>query len=420
MTTIRPLTSADADALLDLTDYAFIADPGRPWRESLLEQVDFNNTFGAFRDGEQVGGYLFYDLTVAEPGPLGTVCAQPLPGLSWVSVHPDHRRRGVLSAMIRHHLADLRERGAAWSGLTASDPRIYGRFGYAVATLAVRYRVRQGARLQAPEPVARAADDVSVRTLFAIDDDAIAARLRAITLEGAATALGVLTWPEGKERGSLRDVPDSRRDLEPLHALVATRGGRDVGAVVYRRTSDWPAQPPNGRLEVQRMIALDAGAALALGRRLVAEELIEQVVLPDRGLDDPLLWWAGGPRAAEPTVSDGLWLRPVDVGAALSRRGYAAPCDVTLQIADPTCPWNERRWRLVVGDDGVGRCEPVEGNGTADVEAPVQALGAVHLGLRGWAALAAAGEVVEHRARALAELGRAFATSVTPVGGLEF
>ena len=155
MTTIRPLTSADADALLDLTDYAFIADPGRPWRESLLEQVDFNNTFGAFRDGEQVGGYLFYDLMRAEPGPLGTVCAQPLPGLSWVSVHPDHRRRGVLSAMIRHHLADLRERGAAWSGLTASDPRIYGRFGYAVATLAVRYRVRQGARLDVPEAVAR-------------------------------------------------------------------------------------------------------------------------------------------------------------------------------------------------------------------------------------------------------------------------
>ena len=79
----------------------------------------------------------------------------------------------------------------------------------------------------------------------------------------------------------------SRRDLEPLHALVATRGGRDVGAVVYRRTSDWPAQPPNGRLEVQRMIALDAGAALALGRRLVAEELIEQVVLPDRGARRP-------------------------------------------------------------------------------------------------------------------------------------
>ena len=99
-----------------------------------------------------------------------------------------------------------------------------------------------------------------------------------------------------------------------------------------------------------------------------------------RGADDPMIWWAGGPRTVRTTTNDGLWLRLVDVGAALSQRGYAAAVDVVLDVADPVCPWNQRRWRLRVGADGVGTCVPTED--APDLRLPVQALAAAYLGTR--------------------------------------
>ena len=53
----------------------------------------------------------------------------PMAGLTWVGVHPDHRRRGVLTAMMRHHIEQTRREGVAISGLHASEPVIYGRYG---------------------------------------------------------------------------------------------------------------------------------------------------------------------------------------------------------------------------------------------------------------------------------------------------
>ena len=89
-------------------------------------------------------------MAVTAPGPLGSLMRVPMPGLSWVSVHPDHRRRGVLRAMVTHHLADLRDQGAALSGLHAAEVAIYGRFGYAAASAEVELTLARGTAFAAP------------------------------------------------------------------------------------------------------------------------------------------------------------------------------------------------------------------------------------------------------------------------------
>ena len=61
------------------------------------------------------------------PVPGGRVRAA---GLTWVGVHPQWRRRGLLSAMIGTHFAHCQQWGEPVSLLTASEPAIYGRFGY--------------------------------------------------------------------------------------------------------------------------------------------------------------------------------------------------------------------------------------------------------------------------------------------------
>lgn len=423
---IRALTPADGEALRELDDYVFVADPDRAGGRRAVEQVDFTQAFGSHADdGRLVGDYVWFDLRVASPGTSGTCVARPVAGLSWVGVHPDHRRRGLLRSLIRHHLETLHERGATWSGLHASETGIYGRFGYAVASLDVEYTLSKGTTLAAPAATATAADDVAVHTLLRLDDDDLAARLAAVDDACAAAWPGTVTLSGAKARARLRDHPEDRRGREPMRALIATRDGADVGYALYSRTSDWNHGRPEGAVSVAHLQASDTATLLALGRRLVDMDLMSRVTLVGRGLDDPLLWWAGGPRGVDLDANDGLWLRPVDVGAALSERGYAAGCDVVLDVTDDTCPWNARRWRLRVGPDGVGACTPADTDpvDVPVVAVPVQAFGASHLGLRSFGALAAAGDVrvsAGDAAPALAHLDAAFACSSAPLGGVAF
>ncbi|GAB96670.1 GNAT superfamily N-acetyltransferase [Kineosphaera limosa] len=415
---IETLTPDDGPWLADTLDYAFVADPTRPARAHLLEQVDWRRAFGATRDGQRAGCFLLLDLQLAVPGPLGTVRSHHLDGVSWVVVSPDHRRQGVLGAMMRHHLEQARERGVAWSGLHASETGIYGRFGYAVAALDVRYRIPTGITLAAPPAVQALAEDVEVCTLYDLDRDDVAARLRSVSRGCADAVLGTITWPEAKERSVLRDSPEGRRGKEPLRALIATRDGVGVGFARYTRALTWANEQPDGELSVC-LVAADPGALLALARRLLAEDLMRTVDIGERGLDDPLLWWAGGPRAVQARVLDGLWLRPVDIGPALGSRGYSAPCDLVLDVADDTCPWNTGTWRLRVGADGHGHCERAA-DASPDARVAVQALGATYLGLRGWGALAASGDVEELTPGTLNALTAAFAAGSAPLGGLMF
>ena len=72
-------------------------------------------------------------------------------------------------------------------------------------------------------------------------------------------------------------------------------------------------------------------------------------------------------------VGDGLWVRLVDVGAALSARSYDDDGEVVIDVVDAFCPWNQGRWKL-----SGGRCEPTEDE--ADLRCDVSALGSVYLG----------------------------------------
>jgi predicted acetyltransferase len=93
-----------------------------------------------------------------------------------------------------------------------------------------------------------------------------------------------------------------------------------------------------------------------------------------------------------------LWVRLVDVGAALEARAYAAPLDVVLDVADRFCPWNAGRWRLEADETGA-RCART--SAPADLALDVADLGAAYLGGPSLEALAAIGRGRELRPGAL-------------------
>ena len=301
--------------------------------------------------------------------------------------------------------------------LLNADGTIYGRFGYGAASLDVTLTLGRGTELAADDALDAAAQEVTTHMVPAGTPEAMAAIQRAHLLAAEHT-LGAVTRTEAMARVWFRDFPVARGSKEPLQVLLATRGDNLHGYALVRRSSQWEHNVPQGEVTVREIGATDPAALLALARRVVDFDLTGKVTLHGRGLDDPILWWAGGPRSAALRAGDSLWVRLVDVDKALTARGYAAPADVVLDVVDPVCPWNERRWRLTVGSDGVGRCLPTED--APDLRMPVAALGAAYLGSRPIAAQAAAGQVTELRPGAAAELSRAMRGDVEPVAAIGF
>lgn len=379
-------------------------------------ELDLARSFAATPTGAPpfAGIYSSFDLRLSVPGIGGAVQQVDCAGLTYVGVHPDHRRRGVLTTMLAHHLAEVHDREVAVGALHASEVGIYGRYGYAQASLHVSMTLPGGHTLDAPE----VDTEGTTSELVDLAGSGTYERARAVHLAAASQDVGHVVLTEAHMRRRFRDQPSSLRGSEPGRVLFVVRDGVDVGYALLRRTQSWGDDAvPRGVLDCWELVALDPAARLVLLRRLLSFDLIETVKVPARSLDDEMIWWSGGPRGCDLRVFDSLWVRLVDVGAALEQRGYAADADIVMEVADEHCSWNHRRWRLTVRD-GRGRCVPCDH--PADLSMPVSALGAAYLGGRPIAGLLRAGWVVEHTPGAGRALGRALATELTPGGAAMF
>ena len=415
---IVPLTASDNTRLLAVDMAAFFFDPSLAPVDVVTSHFDWTRTFGATREGSDglVGVHSSHDMAVTAPGPLNDLTRVPMAGLTWVSVHPDHRRRGVLREMITHHFAGLHERGAALSGLHAAEPQIYGRFGYGVSSLELDLELERGDTFAAPS-LEDAAGRVATRFVAADSDDA-ARVVHELHLRCAQSTLGAVTRSERMARQEFVDVPLTRQGREPWQVLLAHVDGEPQGYAVFSRESRWQDFRAKGKVAVRELAAADPAVLLALARRLVDFDLTASITISGRAADDPLVWWAGGPRAMLVKTYDSLWLRLIDVGAALTARGYSSACDVVLDVVDPVCPWNQRTWRLTVDDEGVATCEP--SSDPPDVRLPVQSLGAAYLGSRSVATQADQGLVAELTPGSVRQLSRAMSRDREPVGAIEF
>jgi predicted acetyltransferase len=417
-TSILPLTHADRHRLLTVDNAAFFFDPNAYPADIVTSHFDWTRTFGATIDGsDQLAGvYTSYDMAVTVPGPLSGLTQLPMSGLSWVSVHPDHRRRGVLREMMTHHFARLHEEGAALSGLHAAEVPIYGRFGYGISSVELELELERGAVFTAPL-LEDAASRVTTRLLRADSDDA-AQVVHDLHVRCARGTLGSVTRPARMARPEFVDLPLTRQGREPKQVLLANADGQPAGYAVFSREAKWKDARARGKVDVRELAAADPATLLALARRLVDFDLTTSITINGRGADDPLVWWAGGPRALGVKAFDSLWLRLIDVDAALTARGYSNACDLVLDVVDPTCPWNQRAWRLTVDGEGLATCQPTAD--AADVRLPVQALGAAFLGSRSLATQAHQGLVAELTPGSVRLLSRAMSRDREPVGAIEF
>jgi GNAT superfamily N-acetyltransferase len=361
------------------------------------------------------GIYGVRPMELSVPDGEGAGRAVPVAGLTWVGVHPDHRRRGLLTAMMRHHFEQTRREGVHLSALHASEPQIYGRHGYGLASIEQQVELGRGTTFTAAHLEDEAAQ-ITTR-LQTVTDENVASRRRQVDRDLLTTCVGTILGDDEFYEVLSHVTPEERREGELPRILFARRDGRDVGYVVFKRTHKWPNARPAATVDV-RPVSGGPATRLALVRRLVDLDLAGSIKVDGISGNDPLLSWVQGPRAlGDVHPYDSLWVRLVDLPQALAARGYEADGDVVVEVDDVAAPWNAGRWRIRVKD---GTAEATRTDDDAELSLPVSALGAAYLGGTNLAELARAGVVAEHRPGAARDLWRVFRTDVGPYAARGF
>jgi predicted acetyltransferase len=370
-------------------------------RELWRELTRCERSLGVWDGAEVVGTAGAFDFRLTVPGGASV----PAAGVTMVGVSATHRRRGVLTSMMRRQLDDVRAWGEPLAVLTASEPDIYGRFGYAPATFGLHAEIdTTRVRLSVPAGT----DDVRLRYVGARAGLDACEAVYARTVAGRP---GMLARRPGWDRLGVLEAEAERDGASPLHCVLAERDGEVTGFARFRIRPRWTDSGHDGQVQLQDLAGVDPLSQAALWRFLFGMDLTSSLKVRGRPLDEAWQYQVSDIRRCGLRVRDALYLRLVDVGAALEARTYQAPVDVVLDVEDAFCPWNSGRWRLS-GDAKGAVCGRT--TDAAELSLPVRDLGAAYLGGVGLAALAGAGRVRELRPGALTEAAVGFGSSPAP------
>jgi predicted acetyltransferase len=359
----------------------------------------------AFDGDVPVGTAGAYTFRMTVPGDAEVAAA----GVTLVGVEPGHRRRGVLRALMRHQLDDVRERGEPVAILWASEAAIYQRFGYGLGTLSGSFEIDRG-RTWWLRPA-----EADGRMRLVSVDEALATippvyeRMRAVTPGALTRTADWWRW------GPLHDADYMRRGSGPKFRYLYEVGGGAEGYAIYRPKGDWDDRGPKGQLQVVEVVALTPRALRGVWGFLFGVDLMRTVSAERQPVPHPLQLALADPRALGLVAGDGIWVRLVDLPAALAARRYGAPGELVLEVADAFCPWNAGRWRLAAaGAPGCAVATVERADAPADLAVDVADLGAAYLGAFRLSELARAGRVEELVAGALRRADALLASDRAP------
>ncbi|WP_207945084.1 GNAT family N-acetyltransferase [Actinomadura rubrisoli] len=352
-------------------------------------------------DGDRMCGCLAcFSLRVSAPG--GVVV--PTAGVTWGGVLPTHRRRGVLTMLLRHLLDEIRQDGREpLAALFTTEPQIYGRYGFGPASQEISLSIPRHVLGNVP-------GDQGIRLTSVDPAEALTATER-IYADVVPLRPGMPVRDDAWARYVIADPPSMRAGASRLRCVLAHRGGTTLGYVRYATAARTDHGLPAGTVRLRDIAATEPAAYAALWRFVLDMDLTSTIAVARLPVDDALLHLMADPRAARPTVSDQLQVRLVDVGRALASRRYARDVDVVLRVDDPFCPWNTRHWRLSADSTGAV-CEPTAAR--PDISLDAADLGSIYLGGFTLRALAQTGRVNVADPAALAAVSRAFSNDLAP------
>ncbi|MCO1656085.1 GNAT family N-acetyltransferase [Pseudonocardia humida] len=412
MTTLHPTThdvrlvrDEELRAAYDLFGAALLHGPVNDERwERAAGLYAPQRTIGVFDGSGLFGTAMSFPVEVVVPGGA----ALPTAAVTRVGVRADRTRRGVLTALMRRQLDEAAAAGDVLASLRATEARIYGRFGYGVATRGRTVRIKRnggsGWRSGAP-----AGGDV-----------------RMLTADEMVPALGAVHERVGLARpgGMTRTRPWWDLGLggllqERTLVLAAVHTGADGEDGYLVATVDDSGGWHDRVLVLRDLHATTVEAATALWRFALDVDLVAAVEARLRPLDEPLELLLADPRdCATTAVEDETWLRIVDVPAALAARRFAAAEPVLIAVHDAVRAANGGVYRIA--DGGAERVGELGGAQTPDLECDVAGLAMAYLGDRAPSELAATGWWRAWSPAATARADAAFGTDRLPWCGTNF
>ena len=363
------------------------------------KMIPAERMFGAYDDGAIVGTSADLPMLLRIPG--GELAAA---GVTSVGVMPSHRRRGILTQLMRRELDDALGRGEPLSILWASEEPIYGRFGYGVATLKAAINADR-------DRIAFRGEPESAGRVRLIDAEEASRVLPPIWDRVQADRPGVFArslewWQEYR----LPDPEHRRRGWGPRFIALLELDGSPEAYAFYRVKESWDEGFAASRLQVMETVASTPLAEREIWRFLFGIDLVARVESYLLPVDHPLMLAVTESRRLRMRVSDGLWLRLLDLERALESRSYAAEARLVFELSDEFVRDNAGTWTLEAGPGGAD----VSRGGDAELRLDVRDLASAYLGGFAFSQLAVAGLVEELTPGAIDRADSLFRTPRAP------
>jgi predicted acetyltransferase len=323
----------------------------------------------------------------------------PTSGLTGVTTHATHRRRGLLRDMLIKSLRADKEAGEPLSTLIAAEWAIYGRFGYGAATEHAAYTLKTSARW-----LYEGAGRVEL-----VDNATMVAEAPAIYEQHHVAHASEIDRNAIDWRNKISGRPS--KPWTGFQAICRNDQGVGTGYVRYTIDGTFDARQPTGTLTLEELIAVDTETEARLWRYLCEIDWIQTIKAGDRSVSERVQWWIEDGRDFRLTErSDFIWARPLDVAQCLSMRTYATPIDVVIEVLDPLglCAG---RYRLQ-SDKGEGAATPT--TDSPHLTLPVSTIGSVLFGGHTLELLASVGQCDEHKVGAIQSTSTALRTPTPP------
>jgi len=376
---IRTISSDQHEAWQDVLAHVFGFEYGEGDREVWRDRAEFDRCLAAWDGDEIVGtnGSLTFGMTVPGGGVLR------MGGVTAAAVKPTHRRRGIFARLMGLALDDIRDRDEPLAALWASESNIYGRYGFGTAIESTRITLdRAHTRIPAGPP-----GSGRVRSIDVADARRV---LPGIYERSTAGIPGTVTRGEADWGIYFVDPEHWREGATAALYAVYERDGEAVGYVRYRLKEKWEDFHPEAEMEIGDLHATDGEAYVALYRFCFEHDLVATIKVHNCRLREPVVCLLAEPRRAVRRPADTIWLRLMDVPAALAARRYPEAGEIVIGLVDGFRPENDGAYLLTGGPDGA---ECARSDREPDLTMSAADLGSIYLGDSRLPALAWLGRV---------------------------
>ena len=277
---VRSLRDGELPRFREVLSSAFGGGDPEPDYDIVWEKVfEQDRLFVAVEGDELVGVGGSFSFTMSVPGAeIATA------GLTVVGVLPTHRRKGILTQMMRFQLDDAHSHEEPVSILWASEEIIYQRYGYGMASeqLSIEVERGQGVFRNDPGPNGRLRLISEGEALKILPDlyENIRKQTPGMLVRG----------PDWWKHHRLYDPKSSREGASPVYRLVWEHEGEAEAYALYRVKEKWDFATglPKGEVTVLEAMSVSPRAHREMWRYLFSLDLSGKVAAHFVATDDPI------------------------------------------------------------------------------------------------------------------------------------